>query len=400
MERKMMNTETRFVKTRVALVGVAVALATALLLLVGLANPAPAASTLVNGDFETGNTTGWTASDPGNTQVVPAHGSYQPVDGNYFALLSSGNFNTTPVKLSQSFFADPGMTVSGDTFFQTTDGLPFPDSGQVVVKLKENGALVDTLFQKSVSDVGNFGQTPWTHWEHTFVEAGEYTIETSVVNGLDSVVPSFVGLDAVELSTNTIDTTPPQLNLPADITQEATGPDGAVVSWQDPTATDENPANPQVSCSRNSGDTFPIGTTTVNCSATDAAGNTANGSFDVTVTYAFGGFFSPVDNQPTYNEAKAGSAIPVKFSLSGDQGLEIFEAGYPKSEHTKCNSMAQRDGIEETATAGSSSLSYDATTDQYTYVWKTEKAWSDSCRQLVILLDDGTFHRANFNFVK
>jgi Tfp pilus assembly protein PilX len=86
--------------------------------------------------------------------------------------------------------------------------------------------------------------------------------------------------------------------------------------------------------------------------------------------------------------------------LSGDQGLEIFEAGYPKSEQTKCNSMAQRDGIEETATAGSSSLSYDATTDQYTYVWKTEKAWSDSCRQLVILLDDGTFHRANFNFVK
>ena len=62
--------------------------------------------------------------------------------------------------------------------------------------------------------------------------------------------------------------------------------------------------------------------------------------------------------------------------------------------------MAQRDGIEETATAGSSSLSYDATTDQYTYVWKSEKAWSDNCRQLVILLDDGTFHRANFNFVK
>jgi HYR domain/Bacterial Ig-like domain/FG-GAP-like repeat len=81
----------------------------------------------------------------------------------------------------------------------------------------------------------------------------------------------------------TDDTTAPQLNLPADITVQATGPAGAQVSWQAPTATDESPANPQVSCDADSGDTFPIGTTTVNCSATDAAGNVASGSFHVTV---------------------------------------------------------------------------------------------------------------------
>jgi hypothetical protein len=79
------------------------------------------------------------------------------------------------------------------------------------------------------------------------------------------------------------DTTAPQLKLPADITKQATSPAGAQVSWQAPTATDENPANPQVSCDATSGDTFPIGTTTVNCSATDAAGNIASGSFHVTV---------------------------------------------------------------------------------------------------------------------
>jgi hypothetical protein len=79
------------------------------------------------------------------------------------------------------------------------------------------------------------------------------------------------------------DTTAPQLNLPADITEQATSPAGAQVSWQAPTATDENPANPQVSCDATSGDTFPIGTTTVNCSATDAAGNIASDSFHVTV---------------------------------------------------------------------------------------------------------------------
>jgi hypothetical protein len=33
-----------------------------------------------------------------------------------------------------------------------------------------------------------------------------------------------------------------------------------------------------------------------------------------------------------------------------------------------------------TATAGDSGLSYDAATDQYTYVWKTDKTWSGTCR--------------------
>jgi hypothetical protein len=41
-----------------------------------------------------------------------------------------------------------------------------------------------------------------------------------------------------------------------------------------------------VNCDKVSGDTFPLGTTTVNCSATDAAGNKAEGSFNVTVVAA------------------------------------------------------------------------------------------------------------------
>lgn len=80
-----------------------------------------------------------------------------------------------------------------------------------------------------------------------------------------------------------VDTKPPQLSLPADITEEATGPNGAQVRWQAPTATDENPTSPTAMCSKNSGDAFPIGTTTVTCSATDAAGNEATESFDVKV---------------------------------------------------------------------------------------------------------------------
>jgi hypothetical protein len=45
--------------------------------------------------------------------------------------------------------------------------------------------------------------------------------------------------------------------------------------------------------------------------------------------YTFAGFFAPVDNRPIRNTVKAGSAVPVKFSLAGDHGLAIFTAGYP-----------------------------------------------------------------------
>lgn len=115
------------------------------------------------------------------------------------------------------------------------------------------------------------------------------------------------------------------------------------------------------------------------------------------LTYNFNGFFSPVDNRPVLNVVKAGSSVPVKFSLGGDEGLNIFAEGYPKSEEIQCDSTAETDGIEETVTPGASALSYDSATDTYTYVWKTKKGWS-GCRQLILRFIDGTTHRANFKF--
>lgn len=96
---------------------------------------------------------------------------------------------------------------------------------------------------------------------------------------------------------------------------------------------------------------------------------------------------------------KPGSAIPVKFSLSGNKGLSIFAVGYPASQQIACTTGALLDDIEQTVTAGSSSLSYDPVSDQYNYVWKTDKAWTiGTCRQLVVKLIDGTEHKANFKF--
>lgn len=121
-------------------------------------------------------------------------------------------------------------------------------------------------------------------------------------------------------------------------------------------------------------------------------------AFLLNPVYDFRGFFAPVDNPPMVNAVNAGRAIPVKFSLSGDQGLDIFEETYPRSQKVPCDGAATVDVVEETASGGDGGLSYDATTDRYTYVWNTSKAWSDTCRQLVVKLDDGTVHRANFRF--
>ncbi|MEP7200189.1 MAG: PxKF domain-containing protein [Chloroflexota bacterium] len=106
----------------------------------------------------------------------------------------------------------------------------------------------------------------------------------------------------------------------------------------------------------------------------------------------------PLSDRPTLNVVKAGAGIPVKFSLNGNQGLNIFAAGYPTSRPIACDSSAPLDAIDQTVTAGSSSLSYDATTNQYTYTWKTDKAWANTCRQLNVKLNDGSEHKANFKF--
>jgi hypothetical protein len=119
----------------------------------------------------------------------------------------------------------------------------------------------------------------------------------------------------------------------------------------------------------------------------------------ISASYRFDGFFAPVDNEPAVTLANAGRSIPVRFSLNGDAGFDIFAGGSPSSRQVACNSGAPIDLIEEeTTTAGGSALQYNATTNTYSYVWKTDKAWVGTCRQLTVKLNDGSVHTASFKF--
>ena len=209
------------------------------------------------------------------------------------------------------------------------------------------------------------------------------------------------GSDTDDVVVTVQDTTAPIISCPSNIvvTLPTNSTDtSAVVHYPPVTATDDCAGPLPVNSSPASGSTFPVGTTTVNASADDGNGNTAACSFTVTVLYNFTGFFSPVANPPTFNLVNAGRAVPIKFSLSGNKGLNIFAPGSPSSGPVACNSSDDANVLTETVTAGSSSLSYDASSDQYVYVWKTEPSWAGTCRQLVVQLNDGSVHTAYFKF--
>ena len=109
------------------------------------------------------------------------------------------------------------------------------------------------------------------------------------------------------------DTTPPVLKLPNVVTAFATSKKGATVNYT-VTATDNIDPNPKVKCTPPSGSQFPLGKTPVTCTATDASGNSSQGTFIVKVIVTWSGLLPPI---PTDGSGvfKQGSTIPMKFTL-------------------------------------------------------------------------------------
>jgi hypothetical protein len=125
------------------------------------------------------------------------------------------------------------------------------------------------------------------------------------------------------------DTTGPALTLPSNITLEATSTFGAVATWS-ASATDAVSGNATVQCTPASGSTFAIATTTVHCSATDAASNTANGSFTVTVQDKTAPVLTLPSNMTVEASMPAGAVVSFNAAatdaISGDVSVQCTPA--------------------------------------------------------------------------
>lgn len=108
-----------------------------------------------------------------------------------------------------------------------------------------------------------------------------------------------------------------------------------------------------------------------------------------------GGLLSPAKNPPAVNGGKAGRSLPLKFSLGGNEGLQVLGSGSPSSAPASCSSFVPT-GPE--APVSSKGLSYDALAGVYTLNWKTQKSWEGTCRVLTIRFREGSTLTALFQF--
>jgi Bacterial pre-peptidase C-terminal domain len=143
-------------------------------------------------------------------------------------------------------------------------------------------------------------------------------------------------------------------------------------------------------------DTDGVGSHGFTVEAADVAGNTATVTVAYRVVYEFEGFRWPVRNRPHVNEWRAGVPVPIRFDVEGRRARDVIADGWPRVAEIECGSGAEP---ENGRPAQRARWHYDhGHRQRYVFLWKTERRWAGSCRQLMLKLDDGTIQRADFRF--
>jgi hypothetical protein len=114
-----------------------------------------------------------------------------------------------------------------------------------------------------------------THQSGTEFPFGDTTVVCSAVDRSENVATA-------SFTVTVVDTTPPSVHVPANITLEAAGPTGTIATFE-ASAIDQVDGSVAVTCLSPSGSLFSLGTSTVTCSATDSRANVGTAQFTVTV---------------------------------------------------------------------------------------------------------------------
>jgi hypothetical protein len=195
-----------------------------------------------------------------------------------------------------------------------------------------------------------------------------------------------------------VDTTAPVLTLPGTQSVMAVSASGAPVSYS-ASATDIVSGSVTVHCTPASSSTFAPGATTVNCSATDAHGNSAQGTFSVVVTFNLGGGLLQPVNPNALNTVKNGSTVPLKWQVTSPSGGHITSIGVVTAfvlTQVSCGSLTTTvlDAVDFTTTGGTS-LRYDTTANQFIQNWQTPKK-PGNCYRVDVVFVGGQKLSADF----
>ena len=177
---------------------------------------------------------------------------------------------------------DHGMTDVGTLGGSVSTALDLNDGGQAVGWSVTADPGVERGFVWTAAEgIVELPPLPgYAHSQAWFVNNSGYVVGISCIMACRSTPDPRATLWVVPVDAG--DTTPPTLILPATIVLDATSPAGATVTYT-VSATDDIDPNPGVVCSRDSGSVFPLLVTAVTCTATDAAGNSVSGTFEVIV---------------------------------------------------------------------------------------------------------------------
>jgi len=157
-----------------------------------------------------------------------------------------------------------------------------------------------------------------------------------------------------------IDQTKPDLAPSLSSTTITLGQTGVTAS---PNATDATSGVASSSC--DAVDTSTAGKHTIQCTATDHAGNTNSASIDYVVAYRILGFFSPVPG----SKWLAGQTVPIKVALADGAGVRISDADAAVLS-TSCSVTFTATGAQ---TKTPQCLRYDLATRQFIFNWKLGK---------------------------
>ncbi|MCB0670004.1 MAG: HYR domain-containing protein, partial [Saprospiraceae bacterium] len=154
-----------------------------------------------------------------------------------------------------------------------------PDcSGASISDRIANASCQATISGSDVTGVTDPDMDPLTITvSPTTLNLGSNSVTVTAMDGND-------GSCMTTINVNVVDETDPVITCPMNqIRDNAPGFCGSVVNYPAPTVSDNCDNSPVVVCSPPSGSFFPVGTTTVTCTATDDAGNMDECTFTVTV---------------------------------------------------------------------------------------------------------------------